>query len=441
MTWADNLLDSSFRGVPMNIMGEDLEAERSLAQHGVPYVDGDDVEDLGRGARIFAMKAVAFGQNYLIELQNILAALDTRGVGELIHPIYGSVQVVSGNYKVSHDASRPDYAEISMRFVERSAREPFFTQQFQFVDVGTLDPDDEETWQEGFLDLVARVDSLVATVQSWIGGGWTGLIERAIGLPGIVLRLQQMRSQILGVVSGVASMAGNVGAIFDPLQDLARTPAELRAAIQSGTPSSAPDLLSRSGLPSTMPGAASLTPEVARLGSALLAGARQGDQPDEASLPDALPDDPLAASGYALVTLVITEWALSYASAVSVVFEADADDLALSPQDLERLVNLVRSLIQAAILLHRRFYEIETALPIIEGLRTTAALIQVRARQLILQRPPLVERTVETAASLRLLAYRWYGDNTRAGELLRLNPTMRAPHSIAPGTVVKAYAK
>jgi len=58
----------------------------------------------------------------------------------------------------------------------------------------------------------------------------------------------------------------------------------------------------------------------------------------------------------------------------------------------------------------------------------------------ILQRPPLLSRTVESTSSLRLLAHRWYGDNSRALELLRLNPTLRTPYGIATGTVMRAYA-
>ncbi|MDP0953170.1 hypothetical protein Q6283_28220, partial [Klebsiella pneumoniae] len=82
-------------------------------------------------------------------------------------------------------------------------------------------------------DLFGRIDSLVSEIQSWIGGGWVGLIEKALGLPGIFLRVQQLRSQILGVVSGVISMAKNPSAAFDPLVDLFRTPTQIRSSIQS----------------------------------------------------------------------------------------------------------------------------------------------------------------------------------------------------------------
>lgn len=442
MSWEETLLDASYRGVPFDVVDDKLQAQRSLAQHGTPYQDGDDVEDMGRGARVFALRAVLFGVNYEIALQHLLAALDMIGPGELVHPIYGSVTVVASAWEVSHNAERPDFAEVSLHFLEKRPDEPFFQRQFIYVDEGKTDIEDQYTWQDRLFDLLAKVDSLVAEVQGWIGGGWTGMLEKALGLPGIGLRLQQLRSQIMGVVSGLVDMfKGNPLSAFDPLVDLARTPTEIRSVIQGGTPSTARGLLSRNGVPASIPGNASLTADASRAGTALLAAARQGSEPSVATLPDSMPSDPVEASSLALVVVVITELALSHAQAAAVVIEAEAETQTLSPGDLEGLVNLTRSLIQSAILLHRRLYDVETALPIIERLRNIAALIQARARAVILQSPPLTERRVESPASLRLLAHRWYGDHARAAELLRLNPGLRSPHNIETGEVLRAYAE
>jgi len=456
MSWAENLLDASFRGVPLQVESESLQWQRALSEHGTPFKDGDRVKDLGRGARRIPMQVVVFGANYEIELQNILRAVNTPGAGELVHPIYGGLNVVSSTGEVKHHAERPDYAEISLLFVEDTPESEFFERQFEFVDIGVLGLEDEYTWQDGIFDLFGRIDSLVGEIQSWIGGGWVGLIEKALGLPGIGLRLQQLRSQILGVVSGVASMAKRPSGAFDPLVDLMRTPSEIRGAIQGSTPSTSTALLVRTGVPSALPGNASLTADAARAGAGLLIGARQGVAPvvgtliDGATtipgsvlvlLPDGMPNDPVAASGFALVVLVITELALAHAQAVAIVIEDEADTPTLSPLELEGLVNLVRSLVQSSILLQRHLYDVDTARPIIEALRNVAALIQARARQVILQSPPMLERVVETPASLRLLAHRWYGDHTRAAELIRLNPGLKTPHNIEAGEVLRAYAK
>lgn len=441
MSWAENLLDASFRGVPIQVLEERLQWQRALSEHGTPFKNGDSVRDLGRGARRFPMQLVLFGVNYEIELQNLLSALDIIGPGELIHPIYGSVSVVPHNLEVKHHAEGPDFAAVSLVFVEDTPDLPFFDRQFEFVDVGVIDVEDEYTWQDGVYDLFGRIDSLVSEIQSWIGGGWVGLIEKALGLPGIFLRVKQLRSQILGVVSGVASMAKHPSAAFDPLTDLFRTPTQIRSAIQGSTPEKPTALLSMAGVPATVPGSASLTTEAARAGNAFLISARHGVAPNPDLLPDRMPEDPVAASGFALVVLVITELAVAHAQAVAIVIEDEGQRPTLSPLELEGLVNLVRSLVQSAILLQRRLYDVETSRPIIEALRNTAALIQARARQVILQSPPMIERRVETPASLRLLAHRWYGDHSRALELIRLNPDLKTPHNIPAGKVLRAYAE
>lgn len=441
MSWTETLLDASFRGVPIQVVEESLQAQRALAEHGTPFKDGDSVRDLGRGARRFQMQVVVFGVNYELELQNILRALDTPGPGELIHPIYGSLSVVSQTWEVKHNADGPDSALVSLLFLEDTPELPFFARQFEFVDIGVTEVEEQASWQDGVFDLFGRIDSLVGEIQSWIGGGWVGLIEKALGLPGIFLRVQQLRSQILGVVSGVASMAKHPSAAYDPLVDLFRTPTQIRSAIQGSTPSSSTALLSMSGVPASIPGGASLTTEAARAGNAFLISARQGIAPNADLLPDGMPVDPVTSSGFALVVLVITELAAAHAQAVAIVIEDEGQKPTLSPLELEGLVNLVRSLVQSAILLQRRLYDVETSRPIIEALRNTAALIQARARQVILQSPPMVERVVETPVSLRLLAHRWYGDHTRALELIRLNPDLNTPHNIPAGRVLRAYAE
>lgn len=441
MSWAETLLDASFRGVPLQVVDESLQWQRALAEHGTPFKDGDSVVDLGRGARRFPMQIIVYGVNYEIELQNLLAALGQRGPGELIHPIYGSLNVVSQNVDVKHVADSPDAAQVNLLFVEDTPDLPFFERQFEFVDIGVEDQEDQYRWQDGIFDLFGRIDSLVGEIQSWIGGGWVGLIEKALGLPGIFLRVQQLRSQILGVVSGVVSMAQHPSAVYDPLVDLFRTPTQIRSSIQDNTPSTPTALLARSGVPAIMPGGDILTSDPARAANAFLISARQGVAPDDGLLPDRMPDDPVEASGFALVVLVITELAAAHAQAVAVVIEDESKKPTLSPIELEGLVNLVRSLVQGAILLHRRLYDVETSRPVIEGLRNTAVLIQARARQVILQSPPMIEREVESPASLRLLAHRWYGDHGRALELIRLNPDLKTPHNIPAGKVLRAYAE
>ncbi|EBC7006980.1 multidrug DMT transporter permease, partial [Salmonella enterica] len=50
-------------------------------------------------------------------------------------------------------------------------------------------------------------------------------------------------------------------------------------------------------------------------------------------------------------------------------------------------------------------------------------------------------RTAEQDTCLHLLAHQWYGDHTRAGELLRLNPGLRNPNVIRKGDRLHAYSR
>ncbi|WP_110972139.1 DNA circularization protein [Pseudomonas huaxiensis] len=490
MSWSETLLDASFRGVPLEVMTESLGATRELAQHGVPYRDGDDVEDMGRKAREFSMTVVLYGTNYEISLQNLLAALDVRGAGELIHPIYGRVDVLARNWKVDHSAERPDYAQVDLQFVERTPSEPFFARQFEFVDEGVLTEDQGRRWQDGLLDLIGQIDALIAEVQQLIGGGWIGLLENLLGLPGIALRLQQFRSQILGVIAGLASLFGrSAGSQFDPLLDLARTPTEIRAAISahidpsvtstSGnsafaitTVTDAVDmsssgsvleqntaalnlinqrLVAGGNLLLTFPGAEAIEAQPARTGTTLLSQAQLGLAPAAALLASVPVGglvfgsesmlSPTAAVAWSLVMLVVTEAALAQASAVIVLLDEQRQKPTLTPEQLQSVVSSTRSLTDAAIQLHRQLLGVEEALHVIEPLRAIAGIVQAAGRQVLQLRPPLVERQVAGETNLRLLAHHWYGDHSRAAELLRLNPGLRTPYAINAGEVLRVYTR
>ncbi|EOV9277082.1 multidrug DMT transporter permease, partial [Salmonella enterica] len=80
-------------------------------------------------------------------------------------------------------------------------------------------------------------------------------------------------------------------------------------------------------------------------------------------------------------------------------------------------------------------------LPVVEQLRNIALGVQVLAEQVIARRPPLTTRTAEQDTCLHLLAHQWYGDHTRAGELLRLNPGLRNPNVIRKGDRLHAYSR
>lgn len=449
MSWKTDLLDASYRQVPLQVLGDSLKGKRSLARHGTPYRNGDTVEDLGREALLFQMRAVVYGDAYETALQALIKAVETAGEGELIHPIYGTVNAVVEDWEITHDAERPDYAEITLTFVESEPNPDFFQRTFQTSEgaIAGLDVTDMRNWRDQVRDLLSRVDGLVAQAQGYLGGGWVGLVEQMVGLPGIGVRLSQLRSQTLGVLAGLADLARSPAPAFDPIVNAARVPAEVRGLLEASVPALADDsldirALAGTLLPREVPGANDLPALASRTWSGLLDAARRGVAPPlDPDLPLHLPDEPLSAHALGLVVMVATEQALTLTRAVCDVVDAQRVEPTMTPQDIDRLTGQARASLQGAIGLHRRLYPVEQALPVIEPLRNLAALVQAGARQVILARPPLIQRQVASDTCLRALAHHWYGDHGRATELLRLNPTLRRPYAVERGQVLHAYAR
>jgi len=449
MSWETDLLDAKFRDVPLQVLGDTLKGKRSLARHGTPYRNGDTVEDLGREALVFNLRAVFYGDVYETALQALITAVETAGGGELIHPIYGSVNVAVEDWEVSHDAERPDYAEVALVFVESEPNPDFFQRTFQTSEgaIAALEDADPRDWRDQVRDLLSRVDGLVAQAQGYLGGGWVGLVEQLVGLPGIGVRLAQLRSQTQGVLAGLAGLANKPVPAFDPIAAAAHVPVEVRGLLEASVPSHSDDTLDARALvatllPRELPGANELPALASRIWTSQLDAGRRGVAPTiDTDLSNGFPDEPLNAHALGLVVLVATEQALTLTRAVSDILDAERVDTTMTPQDIDRLTGQARSMLQGAIGLHRRLYAVEEALQVIEPLRNLAALLQAGARRVILARPPLMLRTVSSDTCLRALAHQWYGDHRRANELLRLNPSLRQPYAVPRGEVLHAYAR
>ena len=166
-----------------------------------------------------------------------------------------------------------------------------------------------------------------------------------------------------------------------------------------------------------------------------------------------IPSNDLVAIQVSLAVLV----AADLAEEASDILAAEVDDPLLSPLDIEQIVNDVRTQIQSAITMLRDYFikeslvadadsryaemaDPEAVYQQLNYLRDMALYVQEQGELLILSKPPLTTKTVQSECNLRLLAFRWYGDHTRADELMRLNPTLRNPNRLNVGDTLYAYA-
>jgi prophage DNA circulation protein len=113
MSWNDSMLDASFRGIKFDVINTRDTFSRDVAQYEYPFVDGGDVDDLGRKPRNLRITGLLWGDDYESRLQTLLAEFDKRGNGELIHPVFGSMpkmQLIE--CQVYHEAENVDYCVI-----------------------------------------------------------------------------------------------------------------------------------------------------------------------------------------------------------------------------------------------------------------------------------------------------------------------------------------
>ena len=127
MSWAETLLEASFRGVVFDVIDIDDTASHSTSVFEYPYVDGGEVADLGTRPAQFTVNAIFFGADYDTRLKSLLAALKVRGTGELIHPVWGGVERAQvQDFSVHHGADAPDAATVRVTFVESAEARSFW---------------------------------------------------------------------------------------------------------------------------------------------------------------------------------------------------------------------------------------------------------------------------------------------------------------------------
>ncbi len=437
MSWSDSILDASFRGVRFDVVNARDSWSRDIAQHEYPYIDGADVQDMGRKARNIRLSALFWGDDYDSRLQSFIAELDKRGAGELIHPIYGSMpnmQVIE--CQVGHDAENVDYCTVELVFLESKTGNPFFSQDYPTAQADVI---------------FNQVQSLMDAEQSLMDNALAPLrdakklMSKSKALASAALNMLLIfRGEITGFVGSTTDFVQYPGAFMSDLQSAVSLTSQ--NATSSGSSVSAASAISQTNATMSDWGEShrQLT-EIANLPTALVSGEKTAlvDMPAGVSVVD-------IAELIAMVTIVV---AGELAQDAADIFSNEDINSLLSPTEIERIANDTRQFIQAAIDQHRAQYadatqEVSsspTALgiawqPVVEGLKDIALAVQQLAANMITTRPPLIQRRVDSVSNLHLVAHRWYGDYRRAVELQRLNPQLRNPNNLQPGDVLYAYA-
>lgn len=421
MAWEQSLLPAKFGGIEFDIIKTDDTADRALVEHAYPFVDGADVEDMGRGARKISVGAIFHGADYETRLNAFLKKLD--GYNEfypdpknhpyqyLQHPVFGEVQVAVARYAVSHEADNVDQATVTVEFVESTPGNPFF-------DAKTATDN-----AQAVSDKAAAVKS--AAVEKC---GWLAEFRKLNPLSA----LAKLRAALMGPFN---TLMGYVGNIQDIVGDVLAEAKAWGDAVSNMTTA----LLDLRDWTQGLEGQWLTIRN--NLGSFDIFTKPSSDAPAPIALNTVATEAHAVAVAQLVVDVMMTA---TMAEAAGIIFASEAQassgaGATLSPDKIEEISNAARTAIESAIQHARAVFAPEQSRNITEPLKELAISVQDAARSVIEARPPLVQRTITVPGNLRLTAHMLYGDHSRAAELVRLNGA-RSPF-VELGEVVYAYAK
>ncbi|HEY1035542.1 MAG TPA: DNA circularization N-terminal domain-containing protein [Pseudoxanthomonas sp.] len=118
MSWRDSLRPASFRGLDFFVEGHEAGFGRRNVTHEFAQRDEPTTEDLGRKARTYRVDAYLLGDDYHVQRDKIIAACETEGAGELVHPYLGNLQVSCTGLSVSESSDEGRYCRLWFDFVE-----------------------------------------------------------------------------------------------------------------------------------------------------------------------------------------------------------------------------------------------------------------------------------------------------------------------------------
>ncbi|MCM1512607.1 MAG: DNA circularization N-terminal domain-containing protein [Oxalobacter formigenes] len=242
MSWRKNLLPASFRGVPFYVESATASGGRRMIIREYPQRDKASAEDNGMRARQFSVTGFLIGQNFIAGQKRLIAALEEKGSGTLVHPFYGEKTVVlSGDFSISVSANSGGMCTVTMPFTE--ADTPAYPSAsadlgaFVLSSAGSLSEAAQERFAglfslEGMPDFVresaiSKVGNVVDQITAALSGTASGIDLAAGELMGAVRTLVDTPGGLGNAIGGLIGSVQNIldipGRASSMMQDMLRS--------------------------------------------------------------------------------------------------------------------------------------------------------------------------------------------------------------------------
>jgi prophage DNA circulation protein len=227
MTWRDDLrrvtiggrrfVGASFRGVPFLVDRSERTGGRRVVVHEFPLRDDPFVEDMGRKSRGFRVDGYVIGDDYLVQKEALLSALeDETGPGELLHPYHGQKRAICATVSVTETRADGGMATFAIDFTETPAQAPVPTIEVDPAGDVAAGADAAEIAVSAELAELMKPDNLPSFA---LASAQTALTEAAAALAAKL-------APVIAEKQELASFTGQVALMTAEASSLVRQPAE-----------------------------------------------------------------------------------------------------------------------------------------------------------------------------------------------------------------------
>jgi len=219
MGWPDGLRRASFRGVGFHVAGsEDTVGHRNVL-HEIPGRDDAISEGQGRKASRFTIEGFLIGPAVIADRHRLQGALEASGPGRLVHPFYGSLDVVvSADARFVARSDRGRYFVVTMVFTRASALQTAAVDPLTAVDVASTNVlQQARQWMNRVWDIAHDSAAAARTAVNTIDEGLALVHDArraANSLADIRRSIDNARSRLDELVYDVAGITQTLESVF-----------------------------------------------------------------------------------------------------------------------------------------------------------------------------------------------------------------------------------
>lgn len=394
MGWKDELHDASFRGVFFECTSTDDSQSKTLAIHQAPYSDEAEIEDMGNDPRKISINAVFAGDNYLSGYYKLEAALNEKGPGELVHPIFGIMNVQVSNYAVRHDEQNYDSCVVTIDFLRAKTEEKeyFLPSELSELDLESVLENPANALELALEKLKVLDNNKFVTVMNNIRTGLQN-VHKYMGIgKSFIEKLLSPQVWAVGLIDDITKIVTFDTSIsaFSKWRDLNNRVKRIASFFNDDDDDKAPAELKQ-----------------------------------------------LLSTVQVVSAIAVTKGVISNIRAEM----AENKEISLTPDELAVIRQQNRNAINEAILVEREKINSMEAIAQIQHLKLLADEVHLQIQSIIDVRPNLSKTTILVPCTVHWLAHYLYDDMSRAAEIRRLNPSIQNTSLLDKGMELSVYAR